>query len=164
MAQALNNLAIAEIAYPAPVAAPPPSAPLYSQVYRGPASPGIDAAGAVHTPGGWGSDVTVLDIEYSWHDTHEDLDAAQGHLIPNGAPVDPFADDNHGTAVLGELVASRPWVHSERLPSGCWVTATSPRGRTADVRRDRRSTRLGSPVRPPWSTPTASASPPCDQA
>jgi subtilisin-like proprotein convertase family protein len=65
--------------------------------------------GAWGLPGGSGAGVKIIDIEYSWNTAHEDLSKAAGALIPNGTPQDPFPEDNqnHGTAVLGEIVADR---------------------------------------------------------
>ena len=50
----------------------------------------------------------IVDVEYSWNQSHEDLDAASsgGVLIPNGTPSDPFSNNDHGTAVLGELIST----------------------------------------------------------
>ena len=57
-------------------------------------------------PGGKGQNIIIADIEYSWNVNHEDLTKARlaGALIANGTPDDPFDDNNHGTAVLGEIV------------------------------------------------------------
>ena len=50
----------------------------------------------------------IVDIEYSWNRSHEDLvkAAPAATVIANGIVADPFNDNNHGTAVLGELVAT----------------------------------------------------------
>ena len=49
----------------------------------------------------------IIDIEYSWNVNHEDLSAARapGAVVSNGTPNDPFTSIDHGTAVLGEMVA-----------------------------------------------------------
>jgi len=65
---------------------------------------GIDALYAWTQPGGNGNGVTVCDLEYSWNNSHVDLTKAPGSLI-NNYVVDPFNDNNHGTAVLGEMVS-----------------------------------------------------------
>jgi serine protease len=97
--------ALVEEAYLAPALAPPPSGLYISlQGYVNAAPDGIGAR-AVSAPGATGSRVEVVDIEYSWNQFHEDLTKAVGALVANGTPVDPFSDMNHGTAVLGELVA-----------------------------------------------------------
>jgi serine protease len=97
--------ALVDEAYLAPALAPPPSGLFTSlQGYVNAAPDGIGAR-AVSAPGATGSRVEVVDIEYSWNQSHEDLSKAVGALVPNGTPVDPFSDMNHGTAVLGELVA-----------------------------------------------------------
>ncbi|MCA1802086.1 MAG: S8 family serine peptidase [Rhodothermaceae bacterium] len=69
---------------------------------------GINARYAWDFPGGNGSGFTVYDVEYSWNQTHEDLSKAAGVtvLVPAGhTQRDPFNSRDHGTAVLGELVA-----------------------------------------------------------
>jgi serine protease len=97
--------ALVDEAYLAPVAAPPPSG-LYTDL-QGYATAAPDGIGArsVSAPGASGSRVEVVDIEYSWNQSHEDLTKALGALVANGTPVDPFSNNNHGTAVVGELVA-----------------------------------------------------------
>jgi len=111
LVDSLNALDFVEIAYPEPLPAPPPSppspSPLYEdqQGYLDPAPGGIDARAAWTVTAGSGSNVKVVDIEYSWNVAHEDLSKAPGALIPNDTPEDPYNDDQHGTAVLGELVA-----------------------------------------------------------
>lgn len=108
VADEFNALPIVEIAYPEPlpVAAPTPD---YSaqQAYGSPAGTGVGAFAAQAKPGGTGDQVQIFDVEYSWNVNHEDLGKAAlpGTLIPNGTPQDPFNDNNHGTAVLGEMVA-----------------------------------------------------------
>lgn len=105
---ALNALPVVEVAYAAPVAAAPPTPDYRSlQIYGGgSAANGIEALYAQTVTGGSGVNVRVLDIEYSWNKTHEDLAKLTTALVPNGTPADPFADTNHGTAVAGEIAAT----------------------------------------------------------
>ncbi len=108
----LRALPVIEAAYPEPLAPPPPTGAqsfVELQGYLDPAPVGIDTGSADTFPGGKGVNVQVADIEYSWNVNHEDLSKARrpGAFVPNGTPNDPFSDDNHGTAVLGELVADR---------------------------------------------------------
>ncbi len=121
----LNALPVVELAYPEPLPQPPPGSGtrLWSttpdfedqQGYLDAAPQGIDAEYAWSQPGGRGDRSKIVDVEYSWNQTHEDLSkaAAPGALIPNGTPVDPCDLDpncpperyrNHGTGVLGILV------------------------------------------------------------
>ena len=106
----LRRLAIVQTAYAEPLASPPPVTPSFvgQQDYLEAATDGIDAEYARTIPGGTGANIRVVDIEYSWNQNHEDLDAASGAgvLIPNGTPSDPFSSNDHGTAVLGELIAT----------------------------------------------------------
>jgi hypothetical protein len=122
---ALNALPEVEIAYPTSLPAPPPSnidfaartaksltqpelvTPSFisQQGYLNPATNGIDAQFAWTLGGGTGNHVVIVDVEYSFNQSHEDLPSVPvigGVMfidIPNG-----FTND-HGTAVLGELVA-----------------------------------------------------------
>lgn len=105
----LERCPAVQTAYPAPPAVPPPgdippTTPDFAaqQGYLGPAPGGIDAHYAWTVPGGRGEGIYIVDIEYEWRDTHEDLEAALGGKIcwtPKGAWID------HGTAVLGEVIA-----------------------------------------------------------
>lgn len=103
----LNALDIVEIAYPKTLPEPSPSGPdlTSDQGYKGAAPTGIGAFPIYALPGGTGSNVRIIDIEYSWNTNHEDLTKAVGARINNGTPADPFNDTNHGTAVLGEMIA-----------------------------------------------------------
>lgn len=107
----LKRLDSVEIVEPAPLPAPPSAiTPNFTtnQGFLNAAANGIDALFSWITPGGNGSGVTIYDVEYSWNQTHEDLSKANGVpflLNPGDSAIDPFNDDNHGTAVLGELVA-----------------------------------------------------------
>jgi len=103
----LNSLPEVEIAIPGALPAPPPLPGNYviHQGYLGAATGGIDAINYAWTvPGGTGYYVNICDFEYSWNLNHQDLPSVIT-LIPGGrTAIDPF-DDNHGTAVLGELVS-----------------------------------------------------------
>jgi subtilisin family serine protease len=121
--EALRQLKSVEIAEPAPLPAPPPAiTPNFSgdQGYLNAAPEGIDARYAWTFPGGNGKGVKIYDIEYNWLQTHEDLSKANGVslLLPLGASNDPpgyggcpapchALNREHGTAVLGELIADR---------------------------------------------------------
>jgi subtilisin family serine protease len=129
LADDLNALPIVEIAYPEPLPAPAPgvvaavsalaSTPDFTpqQGYLNPAPGGIDAYYAWSIPGGQGNGVNIVDIEYSWNTNHEDLGIARSAVI-GPPPSDPFRDTNHGTAVLGEVVAG---------PNGFGVTGIAHR-------------------------------------
>jgi serine protease len=103
----LNRLDVVEAASSEPRAVPPPTHTDFTpqQGYRAAAPGGIDANFAATLPGGKGENITIADIEYSWNVNHEDLAKAPGALLANGTPADPFSDNNHGTAVLGEIIS-----------------------------------------------------------
>ncbi|MCP4571016.1 MAG: S8 family serine peptidase [bacterium] len=107
----LQALPGVQLAYP--VALPPelPLPPSYvsNQGYLATAAStptGVDAQYAWTLTGGDGTGVTVCDIEYSWNYSHEDVTKAVGSQLNTNNVGDPFTDDNHGTAVIGELVAN----------------------------------------------------------
>lgn len=114
---AIKSLEGVETVEPAPLPPPPPGYPLAttpsfsaSQGYLNAAPNGINANYSWTIRGGNGAGVTIFDVEYSWNQTHEDLGKAHGLvplLSPGDTAVDPFGDKNHGTAVLGELVADK---------------------------------------------------------
>ena len=102
---ALDALPYVEYAYRAPTPQPPPVDHRASQFYQLPAaSDGIDTDFAWTIPGGTGSNVKVIDIEYSFNSSHEDLTGVSSALIELNTQCDPF-DFNHGTAVMGILFA-----------------------------------------------------------
>ncbi len=106
----MESLEIVQLAYPTPPPVPPPvdippTTPDFEtgQRYLDPAPDGIDARTAWNYLGGKGEGVTIIDIEYDWNDTHEDLENALGQKLcytPRGLYID------HGTAVLGEIGSS----------------------------------------------------------
>ena len=101
----LNELPDVEIATFVPLPPPMPLPGDYEadQDYLEAATDGIDANSYAWTvPGGTGANVRIVDLEYSWNLNHDDLPSVTT-LIPAGRTAqDPFSDDNHGTAVLGE--------------------------------------------------------------
>lgn len=78
------------------------------QGYLDPAPGGLDVKYAWTMPGGKGENVKIIDIEFNWDLNHRDLVSATSHLLvyQPGAGTNPTDDINHGTAVLGELVAA----------------------------------------------------------
>lgn len=70
------------------------------QGYLNAAPEGIDARYAWTLPGGSGAGVGIIDIEYAWRFTHEDLMQNQGGVV-GGTEYLPYRD--HGTAVIGEI-------------------------------------------------------------
>ncbi len=103
----------------APSAAEPPIAtPDFTprQGYLDAAPGGIDARYAWMIPGGAGAGVKIIDCEWGWQLSHEDLTQnALGVLVGTGLSydADPTADTdanravNHGTAVVGVLGGDR---------------------------------------------------------
>ncbi|MBR7676271.1 S8 family serine peptidase, partial [Streptomyces daliensis] len=79
----------------------PPATPDFTarQGYLDAAPGGIDARYAWTLAGGRGAGVRVVDCEWGWRFTHEDLLLNQGGIISGTGST----DTNHGTAVLGEI-------------------------------------------------------------
>jgi subtilisin family serine protease len=104
--QAIDQLraatGVARVA-PIPLPAPAPLPPNYqpNQGYQNPTPAGTGCETTWTWPGGRGQNVQVCDIEYSFNASHNDLPAV---TIAGPVGVDPFNDNNHGTAVMGILV------------------------------------------------------------
>ena len=106
--ETLNGFASIEIAY----AQPPPSVgvdispttPNFqpNQGYLGSSPNGIDALYAWNVPGGRGASTKIVDVEGGWRTTHEDMPPL---FHQSGTQINDLAWRNHGTAVLGVLVA-----------------------------------------------------------
>lgn len=101
-----------DTAYLAPSPAPPPSwrhavSPDLTehQTYFGPAPTGIDAVFAREQPGGDGRGVRIVEIERDWVLEHEDLGLADGLRVSGACSGGPLCFPDHGTSVLGVLVA-----------------------------------------------------------
>jgi|GEM_PF-1072691 len=103
----LNDLDDVELAFPLrlPVAPPTPGDFTANQGYLDPTTDGIDAEFAWTLPGGTGSNVVIVDLEYTWNLNHDDLPAITTIIPPGRTANDPFGENNHGTAVLGELAS-----------------------------------------------------------
>ncbi len=84
---------------------PPTTSPNFTdrQDYLGPAPIGIDAEHAWTVPGGRGAGINIIDIEWGWNFTHEDLIQNQGGVISGSNS----SSNNHGTAVIGEFSGDR---------------------------------------------------------
>ncbi len=93
-----------------PPSTPPPPVSFQSQQgYLYPASnnpAGVDAIFSWTQTGGTGTGVTICDLEYSWNYNHADITKALGSQINPNPISDPYNNSNHGTAVIGELVAN----------------------------------------------------------
>jgi hypothetical protein len=74
-----------------------------SQGYQDAAPAGIDARWMWAQPNGEAAGIGIVDVEGGWRVTHEDLTAKSPTLI-HGAQYASWED--HGTAVLGEIVAT----------------------------------------------------------
>ncbi|MDQ6798782.1 MAG: S8 family serine peptidase [Actinomycetota bacterium] len=91
------------------------------QGYRDVAPGGVDAPFAATCPGGRGTGVKIIDCEWAWRFTHEDLLAVQGGVVA-GTSGD---DTNHGTAVLGVISGDRNSIGIEGIAPDAWIAASS---------------------------------------
>ena len=94
------------------------------QHYLGPAVVGIDANYAATLPGGRGSGVNIIDIEWGWRFTHEDLTQGQGGVV-SGTNSSILAYENHGTAVIGEFSGDRNTLGITGISPDAHVSAVS---------------------------------------
>ncbi|HEX2026338.1 MAG TPA: S8 family peptidase [Actinomycetota bacterium] len=107
-----------------PMAEPvPPVTPDFTtrQGYLNPAPEGIDARYAWTVPGGRGAGVRIIDLEWGWRFTHEDLLHNQGGVLAGTNS----ASDDHGTAVLGEISGDRNPFGITGIAEDAWVAAIS---------------------------------------
>ncbi|MDA7787747.1 S8 family serine peptidase [Sphingomonadaceae bacterium] len=92
------------------------------QTYLAPAPYGVGAANAWSVPGGRGHGVNIIDIEGGWQLGHVDLQPNGG--MAGGQQYDGVDWRNHGTAVMGEIIAT----HDEK-----GVLCIAPEARMAAV-------------------------------
>lgn len=115
LANRLNGLTFVEFAEPGPVPAPPPTdipptSPdlTGSQGYKHLSTGGIGTLRPSVYPGASGRGIKFVDVEYGWQLDHEDLEIPASRVLAGGAtPSDPFKNNDHGTAVLGEIHGKR---------------------------------------------------------
>jgi serine protease len=111
LCDALNELPIIESAVPAPLDAPPPTdispqTPDFSaiQSYGSLATGGIGVDEVAGIPGADGAGMAFVDVEFGWILDHEDLELPPATIIDEATIDNPY-NPNHGTAVLGMIVA-----------------------------------------------------------
>ncbi|MBS0197952.1 MAG: S8 family serine peptidase [Planctomycetes bacterium] len=99
----LNTLPNIDYALPVPLPAPEPNPPSYQpqQRYLNPTD-GVNVQPVWAWPGGTGINVRICDIEYSWNAAHRDLPPI---TLRGPQWVDPDGVVEHGTSVLGEMLA-----------------------------------------------------------
>ena len=107
------------------------------QGYLDPAPIGMDVRFAWTLEGGRGENVRIVDIEYDWNLQHSDLTAALSNLLVYVQGTDPLPQFNvdHGTAVLGELIAADDGVGVTGIANKSRVGLINPvtGGNTQDV-------------------------------
>jgi hypothetical protein len=107
---------------PAPGDAPPATPDFTArQGYLDAAPGGIDARYAWTVPGGSGAGVRVIDCEWGWRFSHEDLLQNQGGVVAGTSST----DTNHGTAVLGEISGDRNGLGITGIAPDAVISASS---------------------------------------
>ncbi len=91
------------------------------QGYLDAAPGGIDARYAWTVPGGGGAGVRVIDCEWGWRFSHEDLVQNQGGVVAGTSST----DIDHGTAVLGEISGDRNQIGITGIAPDAVVSASS---------------------------------------
>jgi subtilisin family serine protease len=112
LCDALNADPTVELALPLPNPAPPPvdlppPTPDLTNGQRYLLLPPVGMGSLDEVPGGDGTGITIVDVEYGWVLDHEDLMLDESAFLDDWTtPVDPFPEEesSHGTAVLGVLV------------------------------------------------------------
>ena len=101
----------------------PPATPDFTnrQGYLNAAPGGVDARFAWTVAGGTGLGVRVIDCEWGWRFTHEDLLANQGGIVAGTGS----SDTNHGTAVIGEIGGDRNTVGVTGIAPDAIVSASA---------------------------------------
>ena len=101
----------------------PPVTPDFTarQGYLDGAPGGIDARYAWTVPGGGGAGVRIIDCEWGWRFTHEDLVQNQGGVVAGTSST----NTDHGTAVLGEISGDRNTLGITGIAPDAIVSASS---------------------------------------
>lgn len=106
------------------------------QGYLGPAPGGIDARYASTWPAGGGNEVRIVDVEWGWKLSHEDLLQVQGGVVVGTASTAQSKVD-HGTAVIGVLGGDRNAFGITGIcPEALVMTASVEGSSTATTIRD----------------------------
>ncbi|MDF0652469.1 MAG: FG-GAP-like repeat-containing protein [Nitrospira sp.] len=101
----------------------PPVTPDFvaNQGYLAVAPGGIDAPFAGTIPGGGGSGVKIIDCEWAWRFTHEDLLQNQGGVVAGTS----MGNTDHGTAVLGVISGDRNSIGITGITPDATISASS---------------------------------------
>ena len=103
--------------------APPAVTPDFvdRQIYRNQTPAGVDAGFSMTLPGGDGTGVRVIDCEWGWRFTHEDLLQNQGGVVAGTSST----STNHGTAVLGVVSGDANGFGVTGIAPGAVISASS---------------------------------------
>lgn len=107
---------------PSPADAPPATADFGArQGYLAVAPGGIDAPFAWTLPGGRGAGIRIIDCEWAWRFTHEDLLQNQGGVVAGTSS----GNTDHGTAVLGVISGDRNTIGITGIAPDATISASS---------------------------------------
>ncbi|TKB67397.1 MAG: hypothetical protein E8D52_12540 [Nitrospira sp.] len=96
-----------------------------SQGYLAATPGGIDAPFAWTVPGGGGSGVKIIDCEWGWRFTHEDLLQNQGGVVAGTSTTARQRDIDHGTAVIGVISGDRNPIGITGIAPDATISASS---------------------------------------
>jgi hypothetical protein len=101
----------------------PPATPSFvtDQFYRNQTPVGVDAMFASTLPRGDGTGVNIIDCEWAWRFTHEDLLQNQGGVVAGTSS----GNTDHGTAVLGVISGDANSIGVTGIAPGAMISASS---------------------------------------
>src|SRR5215211_4378767 len=101
----------------------PPATPSFvsRQGYLGAAPVGVDTGFGSTIYGGGGAGISIIDCEWAWRFTHEDLLANQGGVVAGSS----MGNTNHGTAVLGVISGDRNSIGITGIAPDAVISASS---------------------------------------
>ncbi|MGH3948663.1 MAG: S8 family serine peptidase, partial [Pseudonocardiaceae bacterium] len=114
-----------------------------SQGYLNAAPTGVDARFAWTRAGGRGAGARVIDCEWAWRFTHEDLTRNQGGVIA-GTSGSGLREINHGTAVIGEISGDVNSYGITGIAPDAWIAASSFTDQSSAQAIRKAADRLGS--------------------
>ena len=134
----------------------PPATPSFvaRQGHLAAAPGGVDAQFAWTLYGGRGTGIKIIDCEWAWRFTHEDLLQNQGGVVAGTS----IGNTDHGTAVVGVIGGDSNSIGVTGIAPDAWTAALVVQ-RPVDLGRDQGGGRQARPRRhhPPGDSPSGAA-------
>jgi Subtilase family/FG-GAP-like repeat len=101
----------------------PPATPNFvsRQIYLNPAPVGVDYGFSSTIYGGSGAGISIIDCEWAWRFTHEDLLTNQGGVVAGTS----MGNTDHGTAVIGVISGDRNTIGITGITPDAKISASS---------------------------------------